>query len=76
MPALSKSMRQAAAIALHHPEKLYKRNRGLLGMTQEQLHHYASTKEKGLTLHKHHKKTKKKKKQKKKGRLLDYGKKK
>jgi hypothetical protein len=48
MPAESRAQQQAAAIAKHHPEKLYKRNRSLLGMTDEQLGHYASTKHKGL----------------------------
>jgi len=62
MPAPSKAMRQAAAIALHHPGKLYKRNREMLGMTQAQLHDFASTKEKGLP------------RKKKKKRLIDHGK--
>lgn len=44
-------MRQAAAIALHHPEKLHKENRSLLKMTDEQLRDYASTPEKGLPKH-------------------------
>jgi len=48
MPATSEAQRKAAAIAKHHPEKLYKRNRGLLKMTKKQLHHYASTKESEL----------------------------
>lgn len=48
MPAKSVAMRRAAAIAEHHPGKLYKRNRGLLKMSKRQLHHYAATKEKGL----------------------------
>lgn len=48
MPALSKKMRRAAGIAEHEPSKLYARNRGLLGMSKGQLHHYAATKEKGL----------------------------
>jgi len=48
MPAKSKAQRQAMAIAEHHPGKLYKRNRGLLKMSKEDLHDYASTKEKGL----------------------------
>lgn len=48
MPAVSKKQRRAMAIAKHHPGKLYKRNRGLLGMSQEQLHEFASTKEKKL----------------------------
>jgi len=36
------------AIAEHSPEKLYKKNRGLLRMTQQQLHDFAATKRKGL----------------------------
>lgn len=31
----------AAAIALHHPEKLYKRNRGFLKMTHAELEEFA-----------------------------------
>lgn len=60
MPARSKAMRRAVGIAEHHPEKLYKRNRGLLGMTHKQMHEFASTPEKGLPY-----KTKKKKPKKK-----------
>ena len=48
MPALSKAQRTAAAIAKHEPSKLYARNRGMLGMKKQQLHHLAATKEKGL----------------------------
>jgi len=48
MPAESIAKRRAAAIAKHHPEDLYERNKGLLSMTQEQLGHYAGTSEKGL----------------------------
>jgi hypothetical protein len=48
MPAESKAQRAASAIAKHHPEDLYERNKGLLSMTQEQLGHYAGTSEKGL----------------------------
>ena len=48
MPSESIAQRQATAIAKYHPEKLYKRNRGLLEMTQSQLHDFASTKESGL----------------------------
>lgn len=36
------------AIAEHHPEQLYKRNRGLLRMTHQQLHEFADTKESKL----------------------------
>ena len=45
MPAISEVQRRAMAIAEHHPEKLYKRNRGMLKMSQQQLHDFASTKE-------------------------------
>lgn len=48
MPAVSKKQRVAMAIAEHHPEKLYKRNKGMKKMSQEQLHDYASTPEKNL----------------------------
>jgi hypothetical protein len=48
MSAKSVKERRMMAIAEHHPEKLYKRNRGVLKMTHRQLHDYASTKEKGL----------------------------
>lgn len=51
MPAKSVAARRAAAIAEHHPEKLYKRNRGLLGMDQGELHKFASTDEAGLPAH-------------------------
>ena len=36
------------AIAEHEPGKLYARNRGLLKMSQSQLHDFAATKRKGL----------------------------
>jgi hypothetical protein len=48
MPAKSKKMRRAAAIAEHHHEQLYPENRSLLKMTKGQLHDYAATPEKGL----------------------------
>lgn len=44
MPAVSKKQRDVMAIAEHHPEKLYKRNRSLLKMSKKQLHEYAETK--------------------------------
>lgn len=46
-------MRRAAAIAEHHPEKLKARNASMLDMTQEQLHDFAATPEKGLPKHSH-----------------------
>ncbi len=48
MPARSVTQREAMAIAEHHPEKLYKRNRGMLSMSHRQLHDFAKTKESGL----------------------------
>lgn len=44
MPSVSKKQRDLMAIAEHHPEKLYKRNRSVLTMTKKQLHEFASTK--------------------------------
>lgn len=40
--------RRVMAIAEHHPEKLKKKNRGLLKMSHQQLHEFADTPEKGL----------------------------
>jgi len=42
MPAVSKDQRKAMAIAEHNPQKLYKKNRGLLRMTHKQLHELAA----------------------------------
>jgi hypothetical protein len=52
MPARSKAQQIAAAIAEHHPEQLYARNRGLAQMSPSQLHEFAATKRKGLPKHK------------------------
>jgi hypothetical protein len=51
MPATSEKQRQLMAIAEHHPEKVQKKNRGVLKMSHSQLHDYASTKGLGS---KHH----------------------
>ena len=48
MPATSESQRQAAAIALHNPGKLLKRNLGFLKMDRGGLRDLAETKHKGL----------------------------
>lgn len=48
MPALSKSQQSLFAIAEHHPEKLHSANRGLLRLSHQQLHDFASTPRKGL----------------------------
>jgi hypothetical protein len=51
MPAKSIAMQQAAAIALHHPSKLSKKNRSLKRMSPEQLREFASTPHAGLPQH-------------------------
>jgi hypothetical protein len=48
MPAKSKAQQEAMAIAEHSPSKLNPANRGLLKMSQSQLHDFAATKRKGL----------------------------
>lgn len=48
MPATSKAQRKMMAIAEHNPSKLYKRNKGALKMSKQELSKFASTKEKGL----------------------------
>jgi len=48
MPSVSKAQRRAIGIAEHEPGKLYARNRGLLGMSLEDMKEYASTPEAGL----------------------------
>ncbi len=48
MPAVSKKQRKLFAIAEHHPEQLYARNKGLASMGKEKLHEFASTPESGL----------------------------
>lgn len=53
MPAKSKAQRIAVAIAEHHPEDLYERNKGLADMTHQQQHDFAATSEKGLPQHVH-----------------------
>ncbi len=44
MPSVSEKQREAMAIAEHHPDQLYSRNRAMLKMTHGQLHDFASTK--------------------------------
>lgn len=46
-------MRRAVAIAEHHPEELYDRNKSLLNMTHQQQHDFASTPERGLPYKSH-----------------------
>jgi hypothetical protein len=54
MPAVSDAQRRLMAIAEHHPEKLYAKNKGVADMTHKQLHDFASTSEKHLPEHVHH----------------------
>jgi len=48
MPAVSEKQRRLMAIAEHHPEKLKTKNKGVLKMSHQQLHDFASTSENGL----------------------------
>lgn len=48
MPAKSKAQQMAMAIAEHHPDKLYKRNAALKGMSKSKLSEFASTPRKNL----------------------------
>lgn len=48
MPAKSQAQQKVMAIAEHDPQKLYKKNRGLLRMTHQRLHEFASTPSKNL----------------------------
>jgi hypothetical protein len=48
MPSVSKKQQEAMSIAEHAPGKLYSKNKGLLKMSQTQLHDFASTPRKGL----------------------------
>ena len=48
MPAVSKKQQVAMSIAEHEPGKLLKRNRGLLSLSHDQLHDFASTPRAGL----------------------------
>lgn len=43
MPAKSEKQAALMRLAEHNPSKLYKKNRGLLKMTKQQLHDFAST---------------------------------
>jgi hypothetical protein len=44
MPAKSEKQRELMAIAEHHPEKIYKKNKGVTKMSHKQLHEFAATK--------------------------------
>ena len=48
MPAKSKVQRRLMSMAKYAPEKISKKNKGVLDMTGKQLSDFASTPEKGL----------------------------
>jgi len=48
MPAKSRNQQIAAAIAEHHPNELFNRNKAMLSMNKQQLHEFASTPRKNL----------------------------
>lgn len=48
MPSVSQAQQKVMAIAEHAPSKLFKKNRGLLGMSHQQLHDFAATPRGGL----------------------------
>jgi hypothetical protein len=48
MPALSQKQQRLMAIAEHHPSEVSPKNRGVLKMSHQQLHDFASTPRKGL----------------------------
>ena len=48
MPATSAKQQMMMAIAEHHPEKLYRKNRGVLKMSKKKLSEFASTKRENL----------------------------
>lgn len=52
MPATSKKQRELMAIAEHHPSKVSAKNKGVLKMSHQQLHDFASTSEKNLPVRK------------------------
>lgn len=51
MPSKSQAEQSLMAIAEHHPEKVFARNRGVLNMSHGQLHDFASTPRKHLPGH-------------------------
>ncbi len=51
MSSKSKAEQKMMAIAEHHPEQLYARNRGVLKMSHQQLHDFASGSMKGKPQH-------------------------
>jgi len=52
MPAVSKKQRRLMAMAEHHPEKVKKKNKGVLKMSDDQLREFSETEESGLPIRK------------------------
>jgi len=52
MPAEFRAQQSLAAMALHNPSKIHKKNRGILSMSREKLRHFATTSTKGMPKHK------------------------
>jgi hypothetical protein len=48
MPSTSVAQRRLFAVAEHHPEELYSKNKRLAGLSHQTLHDFAATSEKGL----------------------------
>lgn len=48
MPAESKDQQRLMAIGEYNPSEVYAKNRGILKMSHQQLHDFASTPRKGL----------------------------
>jgi len=48
LPSTSVAQRRLFAIASHHPEQLYDKNKGLAKLPHQTLHDFAATSEKGL----------------------------
>jgi hypothetical protein len=48
MPATSPAQRRLFAIAEHHPDQLYDKNKGLANLPQNTLHDFAATKESSM----------------------------
>lgn len=48
MPATSQAQQRLMAIAEHNPKAVFKRNRGVLSMSHEQLHDFAASARAGL----------------------------
>ena len=53
VPAVSEKQREAMAIAEHHPDELYERNKGMKKMSHGQLHDFAATHGLKRGAHKH-----------------------